>query len=495
MHFLMTLSGSMQKEFIIKNHHSNVLRLSGVALLRLMHETVSELLRMNRTKADIDDFFSSDSISRVIHSDGWLMVPGHLANFSTSHDVEAFGIQRWFPGEFKIGLEANPPVIKVSGKGVVEFKYCGNDYEAITGFLLNLIHRNAQLTHAKLAEMLINRIQGTPYPSVYLLTMKQKYVLDALLLLMLGVEGSRNNDTLLTALFLLDLIRDMQSYGDKSTRFDWCNAFVSAHGYRWDDYENKNYGGKFPMAQSSTGSGNLGKGVWDAKNTFHPGRSHLISGKKEHAENTENDFVYSEEAAMCIIEKYNQKHAVPRREMSLLIHWLQAYSYCSNLLNCETEDDLKTVIKCLFIEKMTDAFLPRRVPSVLHLLNDYYNSPQNLIGLVQYRKMLKQLARVEAKEKRDSFACPVNRNHFYLTHYRYDSSNTTSASFHGKHHRGVKACKLIPDFALFGKTKRLFDGSTINADIIYESKREDALEKTSERCCPYCFKSTLALNA
>jgi hypothetical protein len=131
--------------------------------------------------------------------------------------------------------------------------------------------------------------------------------LNAMVALLFGVESSRNQATLATTPMLLDLISQSKFYGRNGNKaFTLSGAFNSSHGYHWDDGEYDGngslYGGKHPMAVHGTGSGNMGD------------RYAMTSTKPSDRK----------KIALAEIDTLNQRHAVPRREASLLVHWLEA---------------------------------------------------------------------------------------------------------------------------------------------------------------------------
>lgn len=72
--------------------------------------------------------------------------------------------------------------------------------------------------------------------------------------------------------------------------------------------------------------------------------------------NAEWNDVYTEQDVMQKFEDFPQKHAVPRREISLLIHWLEAYADQDRFKLCEDEFQLQNTIKSLFMERLITGF-------------------------------------------------------------------------------------------------------------------------------------------
>jgi hypothetical protein len=117
--------------------------------------------------------------------------------------------------------------------------------------------------------------------------------------LMFGVEASRFPSSLATSLMLLDLIYHKQGYGRTGEKkFTLARAF---HSTDWDTQESW-YGGKFPYAVHETGSGNMRM------------RKNMAALNYKEVPD-----------AVDRIRQLTQRHAVPRREVTLFVHWLEAH--------------------------------------------------------------------------------------------------------------------------------------------------------------------------
>jgi hypothetical protein len=149
------------------------------------------------------------------------------------------------------------------------------------------------------AEGILWRMQGKPHVR----TNGSAAFLNAMVALLFGLESSRNQATLATTLMTLDLVMQGKLYGRYGKPFTLSGAFNSTHGYNWDDGKFTSgslYGGKHPMAVHATGTGNMRDRY--AMTLGMPG------GDKVERE----------------LDTLNQRHAVPRREISLMVHWLEA---------------------------------------------------------------------------------------------------------------------------------------------------------------------------
>jgi hypothetical protein len=116
---------------------------------------------------------------------------------------------------------------------------------------------------------------------------------DALIVLMFGMETARFHSGLCTTVLFMDLIANGKAYGRTGKPFGFSDAF---HTGSWEDGEW--YGGKYPYATHGTGSGN----------------NYMRT-------------VLASDYQMVLMEHYAglpQRHAVPRREVSLCVHWLES---------------------------------------------------------------------------------------------------------------------------------------------------------------------------
>ncbi|WP_375758687.1 hypothetical protein [Corallococcus exercitus] len=131
--------------------------------------------------------------------------------------------------------------------------------------------------------------------------------------LMFGMEASRFPSALLINLLMLDLIQHGKQYGRTGAKaFSFATAFhrvtSSGEALNWDNgrdstrtdtLEHEWYGGKYPYAVHGTGSGNMAM------------REQMAKGKE--GEQYRQNFL-----------SLPQRHAVPRREVALVIHWVES---------------------------------------------------------------------------------------------------------------------------------------------------------------------------
>lgn len=133
---------------------------------------------------------------------------------------------------------------------------------------------------------------------------KTKIFMNWLVALMFGVEAGRNKCGLLTNLMLLDMVNAGTTYGDNK-KITLKKLFVSEKGYKWDIGEGaKKYGGKYPMAVHGTPSNSI---------------------FKRYQVNSKIDVVRNNIHGLNLDEFGRKKDAVLLREVSLIIHWLEAY--------------------------------------------------------------------------------------------------------------------------------------------------------------------------
>jgi hypothetical protein len=131
--------------------------------------------------------------------------------------------------------------------------------------------------------------------------------LQGMVALMFGVESSRFPSAFLTSLLLLDLIRTRKCYGRAGTkRFNFVDSF-DAGSFDFDCL----YGGKFPCAVHEPGPGN-------ALNRLMLGQ---VGGSKT---GTANGASFNKTEGADMMMELNHRFVVPRREVTLVVHWLEA---------------------------------------------------------------------------------------------------------------------------------------------------------------------------
>lgn len=184
-----------------------------------------------------------------------------------------------------------------------------------------------------IAIRLLQTMMGTnaarkPEPEPTQRTLDGDAFLAGMAALIFGVEASRFPSSLVTGLLLMDLIIGKRTYGrDGTKRFTLYNAF---HSVSWDDGEW--YGGKYPYAVHGTGSGNRVK------------RNELAQGKGELEPN---------------LLKLPQRHAVPRREVTLLVHWLEAKVDPTEIPKLEAGD-----VSNILLGRLARAYRDSKIPSL-----------------------------------------------------------------------------------------------------------------------------------
>ncbi|MCP3060135.1 hypothetical protein LXT21_15230 [Myxococcus sp. K38C18041901] len=230
-------------------------------------------------------------------------------------------------------------------------------------------------------------------------------------------------------MFLLDLIRSECTYGRKGTkRFTFAKAFHSR--YYWDDglltdgrFKESWYGGKFPMAVHGTGSGNMR-------------RRYEIVGAPGSSSNQE------------ALEYLTQRHAVPQREIALLVHWLEASG---------AEDTAESVEECIRT-RLHQAFVSGTLPQAL---------PQNPRPDTVEHVKLDSLS-VDGDQKVFVVPGPAAR-HYHLdpTCKTVPGKFRTHHSLHSREGGGIE-----------------FSMNTLPSLVL--CSREDA-EEDGLTACPWCF--------
>ncbi|RKH68137.1 hypothetical protein D7W81_12935 [Corallococcus aberystwythensis] len=165
---------------------------------------------------------------------------------------------------------------------------------------------------SQLAEDMLAILSGTKPDTEY--KPGELAFLTGTVALMFGMEASRFPSALLINLLLLDLIQHGKRYGRTGTKgFSFTTAFHrvtgSGEALHWDNgkpstrltdtVEHYWYGGKYPYAVHGTGSGNM-------------------SMREQMAQGTEG------ERYRLNFLTLPQRHAVPRREVALVIHWVES---------------------------------------------------------------------------------------------------------------------------------------------------------------------------
>ena len=366
-----------------------------------------------------------------------------LSNFDQRYDFSKNPEAKWFPAYFKIGHSSHRVEVKdIRHDAYVAFPMCKNgSYFAIDEYLRQfttvpdpteeqikqLFESDFQQSllrndkHTKLANILLKKISGEDYPTELDVNFKQ--FLDALLVLKLGVEASRNNTTFLTAIMLIDLIAARAEFGHQHRAYSWDNAFVSSAGYEWEDYEANNCGGKFPMATFSTGSGNM----------------------KERRAAIKDNINVSD----IFIDK--QRHRVEEREMSLIANWLKYISKTNPAYfeNIKSLDELKNSIKNSFSARL------HQVYGVQPIVNLPLSLPSNNSGIYSRTAWRKHY-------EREPYV-------LYFEHQSIDKNKKLSIRTGKYYHRTDYQCKTLPGFVIKRNTKNIKE-MELSTQVFVEKK-------------------------
>lgn len=460
----------MKKKFEFVNNDGRKLSLSGISLLRLIHEVVQNTIAQYCDKEK-----QKENPLKVNNGQFWIDIIGHLTTFHTSHD---YSTATWLDCKITINNAKEITVIKKNNGELVKFPDDKHSYEDITEKLREIL-KKYKFTHSILAEVLLSRVAAADYPSqLNSQTIpwqdKDKEFLDALIILMFGVESSRNNTTLLSSLLLLDLIQHNQVYGSRNTPFNWENAFVSRYDYHWDDFEYKNYGGKYPMSSQSTGSGNLGKGKPQDPGVLKYGRGDIFVETMPNFfgitdPQMEKSYCHTESFLEEQFNEYPQRHGVPRREISLVVHWLESLTSDNKKLLAVAKDetDLKEKISQLLETRLIHGYqLEKNLQRTLFIEN---STNKKFIPLQTYH--LKDLS-----------STPIN-----LTH---QNSNKESSK-HILLHRPEVTCKLIPGWVAKGEEKTLYTNDKIKGNINRFWSNKSSKDEFFK--CVYCYSRPLEI--
>ena len=225
----------------------------------------------------------------------WLAAAGRLAVTASQWSY----YNSWVPCDLIVGPDSEATRVRVNGaldtpfSERLEFPGIVGKQDLNYGEVAQKIQTLGMNEHQQ-AEGILYRLKGM----THIPTTPGKDFLHALTALLFGVEAGRNAATLGTSLMLLDLVRQQKRYGRGGAKpFTLSGGFHSSHNYLWDDPEAHWYGGKHPMAVHGTGSFNI-------RDRYEAVRGNV--------------------AVIREIETESQRHAVPRREVTLLVHWLES---------------------------------------------------------------------------------------------------------------------------------------------------------------------------
>jgi hypothetical protein len=456
----------MKNEFKITLNNKQEVLVNGVKLIRIMNDAIKAIVPQGNTYLKEKDTY------KVKNSSFWVEALGHLYQYISWYDKSG---EYWLPCSIKIGNDIEEADINLNKDSIVIFPENKHSYEAISSNTLEIC-RKYSLTHAALAEILLSRLNVSPYPAEF--KKDDKKFLDALIILMFGVECSRNNTTLLTSLMLLDLIATKNVYGSRYVPFDWHSAFVSRYNYHWDDWEKKNYGGKYPMSQQSTGKGNLGQGDKNNPGVLKHGRGHIFQKNvayelDELQPPDEKVYQYSVSFLMGLFAEYPQRHSVPRREMSLAIYWLNTLNdkVSERLKQAKDQKELEAAIQQVFFERLSVAYTAMRPEFFLKTPLQETIIPLPLHSVKDIDWAVVQLCHFSKKDNKSSYTQAANTNVFHLIDVH---------------------CKLIPGWVGYSEEKE----ATVNDETITitgKIGRFPSLPDDANRCT-YCFSHTAQKN-
>lgn len=304
---------------------------SSFKLLSISYRITNEYIRSQQMSMDKNRIYYVKSAS------DWLRLIGHFADQYSRSSLDV-GKATLYPCQIIVGPENNQRAIKITNSGVVQFQMPngraigGDSYPDIARYLKSILDtpdnqikptdivyllqgnldRELLQNHRELAEVLLRRIVGDAYPKNQY-TEEQEYFFDALLVLMLLVEGSRNNSTLVSFVLLMDCIINHVAVNGEVKAYDFINSFFSDS--EWDGpFVLPNYGqsqvrkfdrgGLFPMVSHASGVGNFSE------------RKTAIEGKY-------SKFYNSPHAVnLDYFEKRPQKHHILLQETQLFVDWL-----------------------------------------------------------------------------------------------------------------------------------------------------------------------------
>ncbi len=317
----------------------------------------------------------------------------------------------------------------------------GGSYADITKEILKLIKKH-NITDRYLAYVLLDRVLLNDYPSQF--SAEEKRFLDCLLVLLFCVETSRHFLTATYNLMILDLII---CGGDGKTHYTWGNLFISGKGYRWDDSERKDFGGKYPLAVNSTGANNLSTLMQNYIRQFSP------ETMKKTRELTGN----------------KQTHAVGIRGMTLIVHWCHAASdSVANYLNeASNQNDLYLRLTNIFKQRL---FIGHDMPLLAQVPTASAELRQNSMPASVTRSTM-------AVQDISQLTCIV------LQHKNHAHAFDASLYFHQIH----MICKLVP---LYVAKK---DKKEVKGNINYTTEASGKLMKVTDAdkkgkvACPACF--------
>lgn len=455
----------MRIKFTISTKNGKLLEVSGLELIEIINIDYERIYNQIFHLLPTQKKELATSRSIIIQDQQlWLALPKLLDEHTRSGINECTTI--------KITPSGIPIQIIKGYSRIVCFPNNKGSYEDITKTILG-IQKAERLNNTEINNLLKDRIQLKPYPAQY---QKYAHFFDALLVLLLIVEPSRHYP----ALFYTFMLFDLMDYSLKYPGWSWENAFQSIKKYRYDDLENLDIGGKYPLATHSTGSGNLRDFAALVKSRHEP-----------------------EEKRMASILTQPQHHAVLTKGMTLIVHWLSLFQESDtwNFLSfAKDKNELQCKLGKLFIRYLIDSCNPASPPqnegkvrikplSFDVLLKGPGGAPPKLkfinplhkitALLSQFSGLTLSATKTDTKKINDEEKCLV------YSHKR-DGRSYNPKVFH----RADSYCKLVPEYVLDSGFKTL---KTSYGEFKVGAKKEEITVKKAKNAklqeCSYCYRS------
>jgi hypothetical protein len=451
----------MRTKFVISTRSGKILEISGLELVQIINIAYEQIYNL------ISHYSSKQALPEVVvisNQQLWLALPRLFFDRVKNNKVKSTTIRITSTGT---------PIQIIDGiNRIVCFPNKKGTYTDITKEILR-IQQEDKLSDTEINNLLKDRIQLKPYPDKY---KKHAYFFDALLVLLLVVEPSRHYP----AAFYICMLFDLMDYTLKVPGWSWKNAFQSVKKYRYDDFENLDTGGKYPLATHSTGSGN----ITDFANLL---------------KNTE-----SEEKRMASVLSQPQHHAILTKGMTLIVHWLtllQDSDAWDFLILAKDENELKVKLGKIFCRHIIDFYIPASLiqkeekntikATQFNLLFQGIGGAPPKLRLNKFKQIAILLAQFSGlsltaneidEEKIDDKA-----NCIIYSHTRDDKSYKAKI-FH-RNYGPFGYCKLIPEYVLNDRHKTIKNN---NGEFKVSAKREVKTVKQARdaklQACEYCYR-------
>jgi hypothetical protein len=349
---------------VIQRVKTHIGMTSGLELIQIIDEAVDIMIN-NRSINPYSNVGRNNWQNRhMTDPRNWLFANGRLALTGQNNATH------WLPCWLRFNAPHNtqqPIFIEVSGNNndvwserlhfPMFYKTDLNYQQVADAFATEL----GTFTDAQIVEHILNCLMGRPYG--HGMSRKQACFIAGIVGLLFGVEASRFKSSIATSLMLLDLIRWGKCYGRNGTKpFTLAHAFhatdAAGQDLHWDvpnlRDQSQWYGGKYPLAVHGTGSGNM-----RAYQDMVAG-----GGPSEH------------------VQILTQRHAVPRRTITIFVHWLEAHHSDAEIANMTAG---KARLK--LISRLNQAFVSHVIPPAFTF------SPRTTTGvhtnaIVQHRQVI-----------------------------------------------------------------------------------------------------------